>query len=108
MIATITVPFDVVWWHIALMVICGGAITVWGLHGMTREWLACEENRVIIIMMDIAALVVCIVAGTLVGWRVWDPVMCGVLGLLGGIGYKLFMKLINKFLKKRGLNGNGH
>jgi hypothetical protein len=105
----VTVPPGLLWWHILLMIVAGGTITVFGFHHMVRDWITCEEkDKRLIMVMDVVALVVCTAAGTIVGERIWDAALGGVMGLLGGLGYKFFMKIINKALKRRGLNGNGN
>lgn len=105
----VPVPPELAWWHIMCMIIAGGTLTVWGFHHMVLDWITCDpKDRRLITVMDIAALVVCAVSGAVVGQRVWDPALGAVFGLLGGLGYKFFMKIINKALKKRGLNGNGN
>jgi len=105
----VPIPPELLWWHIMLMIIAGGTITVFGFHHMVRDWITCDEKyRRLIMVMDVVALVTCAAAGAVVGSRIWDTALGAVMGLLGGLGYKFFMRIINKALKKRGLNGNGN
>jgi hypothetical protein len=84
----VPVPHDLAWYWVMCLIIAGGAVTVWGMNGFVSKWLEVDSlsDRAITILGDLAALTICIVAGGLVGWRVWDAVLGGACGLLGGLG----------------------
>jgi len=106
----VPVPHDVPWYWIMTLIVAGGAVTVWGFHGMARAWLAepDKERRRLIVLCDLLALFVCAVAGGVAGSRVWDGALGACCGLAGGFGYQFFMRVIRAVARKRGaLNGNG-
>jgi hypothetical protein len=106
----VPVPNDVPWYWIMSLIIAGGAVTVWGFHNMAKVWLAepDRERRRILALCDLLGLLVCVVAGGVVGGRVWDTALGACCGLAGGFGYQFFMRVIRAVARKRGaLNGNG-
>ena len=103
----VPVPHDVQWYWVMGLIVAGGALTVWGVHGMVNTWLAIKDkdDRRTTMIGDFVALVICVVAGSLVGWRVWDTILGGASGLLGGFGYKKFVPIVGAFLRKKFGNG---
>jgi len=100
------VPHDIPWYYIASMILGGGAITTWGFHGMAKEWVeeGCVKTKAIIPLMDLFSLFLCLVGGGIAGHRAWDIGLGSVVGLAGGLGYKLFMRVIYVVIRKK-LNG---
>lgn len=103
-------PNELLWWHIALMLVVGGAITMWGLSQMVKKWE--QEANVpgyVKILTDICGLILCMVLGYLVGGRVWDPILGLACATCGAFGYHYIVMIVIKFFKKRGwIDDNGN
>ena len=56
--------------------------------------------------MDVFSLFVCAFAGGAAGHRIWDAWLGACTGLAGGLGYKMFMRVIWIIIKRK-INGNG-
>lgn len=102
----VNIKVPVAWFYLSAIFIFAAAIATFGVDTFVRGWLreGLIKNRVIIIFADIFAVLQCIVVGAIVGIVVWNPILTGAFGLLGSLGYKLFMKIIRAYLGKQGIS----
>jgi len=100
---SIKVPVD--WYYLSLIFIFSAAIATFGIDAFARGWIreGLIKNKKIIIAADLFAVTQCLVVGGIVGIVVWNPIITGAFSLLGALGYKLFMKILQNYLKKRKL-----
>lgn len=103
---SIKVPVD--WYYLSLMFIFAAAIATFGIDAFARGWIkeGLIKNKKIIVFADIFAVTQCVVVGAIVGIVVWNPIITGAFGLLGALGYKLFMRILRNYLKKKDLLRN--
>ena len=104
----VPLPDSILWWHVALMILFGGAISTFFLDLKAHSWVknGVFETKKVIFWMDICAYIQCGILGALVGYTVWHWVLGMAFGLLGSFGNAFFMMIVRHWLKKKGyLNG---
>jgi hypothetical protein len=92
---------DVEWWIIALSITAGAAIFSTGIDGtgasyIRKGWLPKKS----FMLIQTASTLLALVLGGLCGWRVWDWMLGGLCGFLGGASSGWILKAINPLIGK--------
>ena len=107
---------DILWYHIAIMVIAGAAISTFFIDLRAKQWVknGVFASKKVIFVADMFAYFQAAVFGALVGYYTLHWVLGLSFGLLGAFGNILFMPAIEPIVKAIGrkiaklFNGNGN
>ena len=95
-----TLPTEYPVLGIALVIAMGAAIFSSGLDAMVKRWFGNEwvNRRFLMYTEVISATIGCIIGG-LAGAQIWNPVLGGLCGLVGGASSPFFVKKVNAVFK---------